>query len=317
MGPLDEVARWPVTAAAVGVVGSRSTGGPIDLQSSVGDVDRPYPWASVTKPVTALAVLIAAEEGTLDLDEPAGPPGSTVRHLLAHASGLGPEGRTPLSAPGRRRIYSNAGFEWLAELLAQRSGLPFSVYMTEGVLAPLAMAGTLLPQGASPASGLQGPLRDLLSLARELASPTLISVTTYQQAISVAFPGLAGVLPGFGRFEPCDWGLGLEVRGTKHPHWTGDHNSPETFGHFGQSGSFLWVDPVAGVACSGLADRPFGPWAAEAWPVLADAVLADAVLADGVLADGVLADGVVADGVVADGVGDADPPDPGADLDPR
>jgi CubicO group peptidase (beta-lactamase class C family) len=297
VGSLDEVAHWPVTAAAVGVVGSLSTGGPIGVQSSVGDGDRPYPWASVTKPVTALAVLVAVEEGTLDLDEPAGPPGSTVRHLLAHASGLGPEGRTPLSAPGRRRIYSNAGFEWLAELLAQRSGLPFSVYMTDGVLAPLAMAGTVLPQGASPASGLQGPLRDLLSLARELLSPTLISATTYQQAISVAFPGLAGVLPGFGRFEPCDWGLGLEVRGTKHPHWTGDHNSPETFGHFGQSGSFLWVDPVAGVASTCLADRPFGPWAAEAWPRLADAVLAE--------------------GVLSNGVGDADHADPGADLDPR
>jgi len=292
VGPLDEVAHWPVTAAAVGVVGPRSTGGPIGVSDSVGDVDRPYPWASVTKPVTALAALVAVEEGTLDLDEPAGPPGSTVRHLLAHASGLGPEGRTPLSAPGRRRIYSNAGFEWLAELLAQRSGMPFSVYVTDGVLAPLAMAGTVLPQGASPASGLHGPLADLLRLAHELLSPTLISTTTYELAISVAFPGLAGVLPGFGRFEPCDWGLGVEVRGTKHPHWTGDHNTPQTFGHFGQSGSFLWVDPVAGVACAGLADRPFGPWAAEAWPRLADAVLAGTA-------------------------GQAPHPGPGADLDPR
>ena len=280
-----------MTAAAVGAIGSRPTGGPVGAQDTVGDVDRPYPWASVTKPITALAALVAVEEGTLDLDEPAGPPGSTVRHLLAHASGLGPEGRTPLSAPGQRRIYSNAGFEWLAELLAQRSGMPFSVYVTDGVLAPLAMAGTLLPDGASPASGLHGPLRDLLRLAHEWLTPTLISTTTYELAISVAFPGLAGVLPGFGRFEPCDWGLGVEVRGTKHPHWTGDHNTPQTFGHFGQSGSFLWVDPVAGVACAGLADRPFGPWAAEAWPRLADAVLADCV-------------------------GDA-PPDPRADPDPR
>jgi CubicO group peptidase (beta-lactamase class C family) len=281
-----------VTAAAAGVLGARSTGGPIGVKGSVGDVDRPYPWASVTKPVTALAVLVAVEEGTLDLDEPAGPPGSTVRHLLAHASGLGPEGRTPLSAPGRRRIYSNAGFEWLAELLAQRSGLPFSDYVTDGVLAPLAMAGTLLPPGASPASGLHGPLGDLLRLAHEWLSPTLISPTTHELASSVAFPGLAGVLPGFGRFDPCDWGLGVEVRGTKHPHWTGDHNSPRTFGHFGQSGSFLWVDPEAGLACAGLADRPFGPWAAEAWPRLADAVLAEPV-------------------------DDAPHPDPGALLDPR
>jgi CubicO group peptidase (beta-lactamase class C family) len=275
VAPLDQIARWPVTAAAVGVIGSGPNRGAIDHPTSVGDIDRLYPWASVTKPVTALAVLVAVEEGSLDLDEPVGPPGSTVRHLLAHASGLGPEGPTPLSAPGRRRIYSNAGFEWLAAHLAERSGMPFPVYVADGVLSPLAMDATVLPEGASPASGLHGPLRDLLRLAHELATPTLVSSATHELATSVAFPGLAGVLPGFGRFDPCDWGLGVEIRGTKHPHWTGDHNAPETFGHFGQSGSFLWVDPVAGLACAGLADRPFGPWAAEEWPRLADAVLAD------------------------------------------
>ncbi|HEY6622551.1 MAG TPA: serine hydrolase domain-containing protein [Acidimicrobiales bacterium] len=280
MGPLDLVARWPVTPAAVGIVGPRSTGGCPDVLDWVGDVDRRYPWASVTKVITALAVLVAVEEGTMDLDEAGGPPGSTVRHLLAHASGLGPESRSPLTAPGTRRIYSNAGFEWLAELLADRSGVAFSAYVADGVLGPLSLAGTILPEGTSPASGLAGPLGDLLRLTAELAAPTLISAETHRLATSVAFPGLAGVLPGFGRFEHCDWGLGLEIRGTKHPHWTGDHNSPATFGHFGQSGSFVWVDPLAGLACAGLADRPFGPWAAEAWPQLADAVLADAAVSD-------------------------------------
>ncbi|MGH8997387.1 MAG: serine hydrolase, partial [Acidimicrobiales bacterium] len=172
-------------------------------------------------------------------------------------------------------IYSNAGFEVLAELVAARSGMAFPTYLAEGVLGPLGMAGTVLPEGASPATGLHGPLGDLLKLAGELLAPTLISGPTHRAATTVAFPGLAGVLPGFGRFDPCDWGLGVEVRGTKHPHWTGDHNSPATYGHFGQAGSFVWVDPEAGVACAGLADRPFGPWAAEAWPPLADAVLAD------------------------------------------
>jgi CubicO group peptidase (beta-lactamase class C family) len=272
---LDQVAGWPVASAAVGVVGRRTADASHDITDSVGDVNRPYPWASVTKPVTAMAVLVAVEEGTMDLDQPAGPPGSTVRHLLAHASGLGPEGRTALSAPGTKRIYSNGGFELLAEVLAANSGMPFPAYLVEAVLGPLGMAGTVLPEDASAASGLAGPLRDLLRLAGELLAPTLISATTHALATSVAFPGLAGVLPGFGRFDHCDWGLGVEIRGTKHPHWTGHDNAPETFGHFGQSGSFLWVDPVAGVACAGLADRPFGPWAAKAWPRLADAVLAD------------------------------------------
>ncbi len=69
------------------------------------------------------------------------------------------------------------------------------------------------------------------------------------------------------------WGLGFEIRDGKAPHWTGSRNSPGTFGHFGQSGSFLWVDPEAGVACASLADRDFGDWAKQAWSRLSDDVL--------------------------------------------
>ena len=53
----------------------------------------------------------------------------------------------------------------------------------------------------------------------------------------------------------------------------GGHNTPETFGHFGGAGTFLWVDPVANVALVVLTDREFGPWALEVWPVLSDEVL--------------------------------------------
>ena len=95
------------------------------------------------------------------------------------------------------------------------------------------------------------------------------------EATRVAYPDLAGILPGFGRQDPNDWGLGFEIRDGKHPHWTGRRNSPETFGHFGRSGTFLWVDSVAGLACACLTDRDFGDWAAEAWPDLSDRVLAD------------------------------------------
>ena len=42
----------------------------------------------------------------------------------------------------------------------------------------------------------------------------------------VAFPELAGVLPGFGYHNPNDWGLGPEIRGTKAPHWTGHGKNP-------------------------------------------------------------------------------------------
>jgi CubicO group peptidase (beta-lactamase class C family) len=196
-----------------------------------------------------------------------------VRHLLAHASGLGPDGPDPITGPGRRRIYSNAGFEVLATTVAERAGMDFDTYLRVGVLDPLSMTGTALAPGSSPAWGASGPLEDLLVLAAELLAPRLVAPGTLATATVVAFPGLAGVLPGFGRFAPCDWGLGFEWRDRKDPHWTGTRNSPATFGHFGQSGAFVWVDPDADVACAALCDRDFGPWARHAWPLLSDAVL--------------------------------------------
>jgi CubicO group peptidase (beta-lactamase class C family) len=81
------------------------------------------------------------------------------------------------------------------------------------------------------------------------------------------------VLPDFGRFDPNDWGLGFELRDAKSPHWTGSRNSPRTFGHFGGSGTFLWIDPDAGLGLGVLTNLDFGDWAKEAWPRLSDAVL--------------------------------------------
>ena len=83
------------------------------------------------------------------------------------------------------------------------------------------------------------------------------------------------MLPGFGVQRPNDWGLGFEIRGTKSPHWTGSTNSGRTFGHFGQSGTFIWVDPARDLALVMLAERNFGDWAYERWPALSDAVIAE------------------------------------------
>jgi CubicO group peptidase (beta-lactamase class C family) len=264
---LDAIDRWPVGTAAAGVVD------PGGVRVTAGPLDEPLAWASVTKLLTALATLVAVEEETVGLDDPAGPPGATVRHLLAHAAGLGPDGAV-LAAPGTRRIYSNAGYEVLADVVAGATGVPFATYLAEAVLDPLELAGTRLE--GSPAAGAVGPGGDLLRLGGELLVPTLVAPATLAEATTVAFPGLVGVLPGFGRQDPNDWGLGPELRGHKSPHWTGSRNSTRTFGHFGQAGGFLWVDPDAGLACGCLTDRPFGPWAAEAWPRLSDEVLAGA-----------------------------------------
>ncbi len=156
-------------------------------------------WASVTKLVTALAALVAAEEGVIDLDEPAGPEGSTVRHLLAHASGLPFEPGAPTGRPGRRRVYSNVGFEKLADHIAERAEMTFADYLAAGVLQPLGMRAELR---GSPAADLYGSLDDLALLARELQRPTLVAPETLAEATTVQFPGLAGVLQDFGRFDP-------------------------------------------------------------------------------------------------------------------
>jgi CubicO group peptidase (beta-lactamase class C family) len=263
---LAQVESWPPETVAVGVLRDG------EVVGSHGPADQVFRWASVTKLVTALAVLVAAEEGVVDLDEPAGPPGSTVRHLLAHASGLPFDAGAPIAKPGQRRIYSNAGFEGLAAHVEAAAEMPFGDYLVEAVLKPLGLAAELR---GSPAAGLHGSLDDLLHLGAELQRPSLIAPETLAEATSVQFPGLVGVLPDIGRMEPNDWGLGFELRDEKSPHWTGGRNSPRTFGHFGGSGSFLWVDPEPRVALACLCDLDFGPWALEAWPRLSDAVLSD------------------------------------------
>jgi CubicO group peptidase (beta-lactamase class C family) len=262
---LRAIDGWEAGAAAAGV--ARAGG----LVASYGRTEVVLPWASVTKLLTGLTLLVALEEGTVDLDEQTGPPGATLRHLLSHASGLPIDGDRPLTEPGRRRIYSNTGIEAAARLLEERAEMRFADYFAQAVVRPLGLVGRL---HGSPAHGYRGPLDDLLALGRELLGPTLVAAETLAEATTVQFPGLAGVLPGIGRMEPNDWGLAFELRDRKSPHWTGVRNSERTFGHFGASGTFLWVDPDAGLACGALTDRRFGDWAMEAWPPFSDAVLA-------------------------------------------
>ncbi|HEV3478795.1 MAG TPA: serine hydrolase domain-containing protein [Gaiellaceae bacterium] len=266
MRALEQVDGWPAENVAAGVVRNG------EIIAVHGPRDKEFRWASVTKPATALAALVAAEEGTIELDEPAGPPGSTVRHLLAHASGLPFDGLDPIGRPGARRIYSNTGFEVFAEVVAERAEMPFEEYLRRAVLDPLGMRAEL--QGSAGAD-LVGSLDDLLALARELQAPTLVARETLDEATSVQFPGLAGVIPEMGRFDPNDWGLGFELRDAKPGHWSGTRTSPRTFGHWGGSGTFLWVDPEAGLALGVLSDLDFGEWAKGAWPTLSDDVYAE------------------------------------------
>ncbi|MGW8376322.1 serine hydrolase domain-containing protein [Streptomyces sp. ODS28] len=265
---LRTIENWPVDNAAAAVVRADGT-----VAGTHGPVDRRFPLASVTKLLAAYAALIALEEGAAELDEPAGPEGATVRHLLAHTSGLAFDEDRRMAEPGARRIYSNAGFEALGDHLAKATDIPFPQYLREAVLEPLGMRDTEL--AGSPAKDAVSTVADMIRFAAELQAPRLLDRTTLDEATRVVWPGLKGVLPGYGLQSPNDWGLGFEIRDGKSPHWTGEHSSPRTYGHFGQSGTFLWVDPEAAAACVALTDRPFGPWAIEAWTPFTDEVLSE------------------------------------------
>ena len=270
MEALGLTASWPVDHVAAAVV---SPDGSID---AIGETDRSFRLASISKVMTGWATLVAVEEGIVALDQPVGQPGCTMRHLLAHAGGYPFDGVDPISPPERRRIYSNRGIELAASAVADAAGMPFADYLGEAVFQPLGMGASQLR--GSPAHAVWSTVADTARFAAELRRPTLISVASAAEATCVQFPALAGIVPGIGRFDPCPWGLGMEIRGHKSPHWTGSTNSPGTFGHFGGAGTVLWVDPGEDLACVALTDRPFDEWAADAlrlWPELADAVIAE------------------------------------------
>ena len=269
---LPALAAFPFPTALV-VTGTPATGDGVLHES--GDVDEVFPFASVTKPIVAWSALVAVDRGLLDLEAPAGAPapdGATIGNLLSHSSGIAADSDEHLAAPGARRIYSNRGFEILGDRLEEATGTPLETWVETTVLEPLGMASVLVP--GSPAHSGEGSARDLSLFARELAAPRLVSPALVERACAPVLPGLDGVLPGYGRQTPNPFGLGVEVRGAKSPHWTGTGNSPQTFGHFGQSGSFIWVDPVAGRQAVFLGAEPFGAVHRKTWPALGDQILA-------------------------------------------
>ena len=273
---------WPVGRAAVAVVSSSGVETAFLGEVTGGDE---FEVASVTKLTTSLAALAAVSSGRLDLDQPVpeavpagGGEGVTVRHLLAHAGGFPfePPGRP--RPPGQRRIYSNLGFRLLADAVADAAGVSFPTWLSSSVLDPLGMSATRLVArrgvDGDPAAGAASTLDDLVRLARCLLDrgAPVVGPELFAEATSVQFPGLAGLVPGVGRFDPCDWGLGFELHDGKRPHWMGDRRSDAAFGHFGASGCFLWVDPAAGLAAAAVTDRSFddGKWAMATWPAWSD-----------------------------------------------
>lgn len=238
-----------------------------------GDSQRIYSYKSVTKVFAAWAMLVAVDRGLVTLDDEVEvgrpePRTVTLRHLLAHASGLAFDSDELSFGVQERRVYSNRGIEVAARHVEQATATPFNDWMENNVLQPLGLVETMVD--GSPAYAGEGSIRDLEVFAGELLRPTLISTDLAEEATSVVFPGLRGITPGFGAYSDNTWGLGVEIKGQKARTWFPRAASPRTFGHFGQSGSLIWVDPEGGRALAFLGDAPFGQWHKEHWQALGD-----------------------------------------------
>jgi len=123
-----------------------------------------YESGSLAKPFTALAVLLLAEDGKLDIHEPLRRylpeipepyANVTTFHVLTHTSGM-PRGgagqgldikqaitdhlaQPPLSAPGVQVSYSNSGYAVLGALVDRLSGKSLEVFCRERIFKPAGM----------------------------------------------------------------------------------------------------------------------------------------------------------------------------------
>ncbi|MCE7482918.1 MULTISPECIES: serine hydrolase [Microbacterium] len=246
--------------------------GPEQAVAVQGDPRAALPLASVSKPISAWGVLIAVERGLVDLDEPVGPEGSTLLNLLDHTSGLPFEGDQTQAAPGTRRIYSNAGFDALGAHVGESVGMPFAEWLAREVIVPLGMHDTDVT--GRPSAGYRASIADLLAFAREVLRPALIPVALRDLALSVSRSGLRGVVPGYGSFDDNQWGLGFELKGAKSPHWLSDSLPPETAGHFGGQGSFLFIDRAGDLGAAFLSGVAFSDEHKRIWPPLTEEIVA-------------------------------------------
>ncbi|MDO4928241.1 MAG: serine hydrolase domain-containing protein [Corynebacterium sp.] len=258
---IPDISSWPIDNTATALITS-------DAITTTGDQDKVFELASVTKVLAAYGFLIAVEEGVFELDEEVS--GHNVRQLLAHASGVGFKESDPQKPPLKRRIYSSYGYEILAQEVYERSGIPFAEYLDEAVFAPLGMRNSEL--WGSAGHEARSTAADVSKFAQEILDPQLLAPQTLREAMSVQFPELSGIVPGYGMQKPCPWGLGFEIKGEKSPHWTGSSLPAQTIGHFGQAGTFLWALPEKGAAMVFLGDRAFGDWVKPYWDELNTAI---------------------------------------------
>jgi CubicO group peptidase (beta-lactamase class C family) len=147
------------------------------------DANTIYHWASITKTFTGIAIMQLRDRGALGLDDPivkyvpefrlvhnpyGDPSQVTIRHMMAHSSGLrastwpwgGDEPWHPFEptkweqlvamlpytqlnfAPGTKYSYSNPGVIFLGRVIELLSGDDYEMYVTKNILGPLGMLST-------------------------------------------------------------------------------------------------------------------------------------------------------------------------------
>lgn len=251
------VEGWP---GAPAVVLFRLQSGNVEWVDEAGDLDEVRPWASVSKMAVALAFGMEVDWDDHQFTQNFGPRGATLANLLSHSSGLGLEEGDPLVPIATKRVYSNAGIDHAVSVAVVDQDP--AEWLDERIFSPFGMDSTKLVE--RPSAGVVGSTRDLATLGVAWLRPDGVTRATRDRQIKPYLPDLAGIVPGFGRFTPCPWGLGPEVRGTKE-HWMGDW-PPESFGHFGQSGSLLLLNAQEQIGIVATSTEIFGAWAVKLWP---------------------------------------------------
>ncbi len=253
--PLDD--DWPGLPAYVVL---RVRDGLVQRVHESGPLDEVRPWASVSKMAVALAFGVEMDWGFHEYSETAGPRGANFANLLSHSSGLGLEEGDPLVPIATKRVYSNYAVDHAVHAIVGESSA--AAWLDHRLFQSLGMTSSALVD--RPASGVSGSTNDMATLAVSWLRPDAVARATRDRLIRPYLPDLAGIVPGFGRFTPCPWGIGPEVRGDKE-HWMGDW-PPASFGHFGQSGSLMLLNADEGIGVVATSTEPFGSWAVNLWP---------------------------------------------------
>lgn len=234
--------------------------GMVDVIDAAGPLDEVRRWASVSKMAVSLAFAVEVDWGLHQVSERLGPRGATLANLLSHSSGLGLEPDDPTVEVATKRIYSNYGIDLAVAAIVEDGDA--ASWLDDRLFTPLGMSSTRLD--GRPSSGVIGSTTDMQILAEAWLRPDAVSRDTRNRFIVPYAPHLAGIVPGFGRFSPCPWGLGPEIRGDKS-HWMGDW-PPESFGHFGKSGSLMLLNVDEGIGVVATSTEDFGAWAVALWP---------------------------------------------------